>query len=172
MWLIGKQRAKRLWKRNGEGVREKEKGKRGDNSMLLNRKKKKEWSRMKKWSSLERRLNEICSMLNFKWWLVFVFLIFSKEYMSGSQGFIWNSPHRTDTDAIKHFTSRLWNALLGLKSLENWHVYTLTATNVDYQNDLWEQLACLGLGQVYGMSIWGGGWGVTDPHNVRAQLGK
>lgn len=44
-----------------------------------------------------------CLTLNGGW----VFLIFSKEYMSGSQGFIWNSPHRTDTDSIKHFTSRL-----------------------------------------------------------------
>lgn len=55
---------------------------------------------------------------------------------------------------------------------EKRHVYTLTGNTVDYQNDLWERLACLGLGQVYGMSIWGGGWGVTDPHNVRAQPGK
>lgn len=171
MWLIGKQRAKRLWKRNGEGGREREKKKKGKQGIIACYwTGKNEWLRMKKWSSLERRLNEICTILNFKWWLGF--LIFSKEYMSGSQGFSWNSPQRKDTDSIKHFTSRLWNALLGLKSLEIWHVYTLTATNVDYQNDLWERLACLGLGQVYGMSIWGGGWGVTDPHNVRAQLGK
>lgn len=150
--------------------REKEKGKREDNSMLLNRKKN-DWLRMKKWNSLERRLNEICSMLNFKLWLGFL-KIFSKEHTSGSQGFDWNSPHRTDADSIERFTSRLWNALLGMKSPEKWHVYTLTGTSVDDQNDLWERLACLGLGQVYGMSIWGGGWGVTDPHNVRAQPGK
>lgn len=30
----------------------------------------------------------------------------------------------------------------------------------------------LGPGQLYGMSIWGGGWGVAGPDNVRAEPGK
>lgn len=127
---------------------------------------------MKKWSGLKRRLDEICSMLNFKLRLGLSFFLFIKRIHKWFSGFSWNSPQWTDAVSIMHFTSRLWNALLGMKSIEKWHVYTLTGTTVDYQNDLWETLACLGPGQVYGMSIWGGGWGVTDPHNVGAQPGK
>lgn len=128
-----------------------------------------DWLRMEKWSSLEGRLSEICGMLDFQLWLLF---LYNKECISGFSGFSWNSPDRTDAHSITHFTSRLWTALFGMKMPEKWHVYTLTGNTVDYQNDLWERLACLGLGQVYGMSIWGGGWGVTDPHNVRAQPGE
>lgn len=128
-----------------------------------------DWLRMEKWSSLEGRLSEICGMLDFQLWLLF---LYNKECISGFSGFSWNSPDRTDAHSITHFTSRLWTALFGMKIPEKWHVYTLTGNTVDYQNDLWERLACLGLGQVYGMSIWGGGWGVTDPHNVRAQPGE
>lgn len=67
--------------------------------------------------------------------------------------------------------STFTNASLGIKGLGKWHIYSTRCT-VDYHNDLWERADCLGLGQLYGMSIWGGGWGVSGSDNVRAEPGK
>lgn len=64
------------------------------------------------------------------------------------------------------------NVSLGIKGLGKWNINSITGRTVDYYNDLWERADCLGLGQLYGMSIWGGGWGVTGPDNVRAEPGK
>lgn len=52
------------------------------------------------------------------------------------------------------------------------YIYSIPGSAVDYHNDLWERDDCLGLGQLYGMSIWGGGWGVAGTDNVRAEPGK
>ena len=51
-------------------------------------------------------------------------------------------------------------------------IYTVSGRAVEYHSDLWERRGSLGPGQLYGMSIWGGGGGVTGPYNVRAEPGK
>lgn len=66
----------------------------------------------------------------------------------------------------------MYKFLIWVQRPKKLHIYTITGCAVDRHNDLWERVDCPGLGQLYGMSIWGGGWGVTGPDNVRAQPGK
>lgn len=50
---------------------------------------------------------------------------------------------------------------------------SIAGRTVDYHNDVWESAGCCGLGQLYGMSIWGRGVGVSQASdNVRAEPGK
>lgn len=48
------------------------------------------------------------------------------------------------------------------------YIHSIPGFTVGYRSDLWERDNCVSLGQLYGMSIWSGGWVVAGPDNVRA----